>query len=99
MCFSFVFPPFQSRPLKLRPCLVGLLNLFLLLQKPKAKLRAQKTQLLLPKSSFSTRPAFGLNIYPPATGYDGYWFVFISSFPVRVASFFSYPCHEEVRAQ
>ena len=43
--------------------------------------------------------AFGLNIYPPATGYDGYRFVFISSFPIRVASFFSYPCHEEVRAQ
>jgi hypothetical protein len=34
------------------PCLVGLLNLLLLLQKPKANQRAQKPQLLLPKATF-----------------------------------------------
>jgi len=65
--------------------LVGLSNLLLLLQKPKANQRAQKSELLLPKSSFcsSTKlkagpvlsAAFGPNIYPPATGYDRYRFV------------------------
>jgi hypothetical protein len=51
--------------------MVGILNLLLLLQKPKTNQRIQKSHTLLPKSSFcsSTKlsAAFELNIYPPAT--------------------------------
>jgi hypothetical protein len=36
----------------LRPGFVGLLNMLLLLQKPKANQKAHKPQLLLPKSCF-----------------------------------------------
>jgi hypothetical protein len=60
--------------------LVGLSNLFLLLQEPKANQRVQKPHVFLPKSSFhcSTNPktplpllslAFEPQNYPPATGY------------------------------
>jgi hypothetical protein len=60
-------PAYEYKLFLLRPSLVGLSILLLLLQKPKANQRAEKPQVLLPKSFFwsstkleATHPCFHL---------------------------------------